>query len=262
MPFPGVILLCFYFLFQPEVPLKRHTLKILSYNIHHAEPPSRPQTIDLDAIAKVINDQQPDLVALQEVDVFTGRSGPYNQAEELGRKTGMSAYFFKAINHEGGEYGLAILSRLPVKETNRYPLPRMEGNGGEPRILATATIQLSAKEELLFACTHLDSRRDSTNRHLQVRAIAGLLSDTSIPIVIAGDFNATPESLVIRTLDEHFTRTCNPCEFTVPVDEPKKAIDFIAFAPKEAFKVKTHAVVPERYASDHLPVMAVLEVIF
>src|SRR5690606_32249863 len=120
--------------------IKKRTLKVLTYNIHHAAPPSRSQAIDLDAIAAVINEQNPDLVALQEVDAHTGRSGPFNQAEELGRKSGMTAHFFKSINYDGGEYGLAILSRLPVVDVNLYPLPRMEGNGGEPRILATAVI--------------------------------------------------------------------------------------------------------------------------
>src|SRR5690606_7643924 len=94
--------------------LRKYTVRVMSYNIHHAAPPSKPGVIDLDAIAAVIHAQQPDLVALQEVDVFTGRSGPFNQAEELGKRTGMSAHFFKAIDHDGGEYGLAILSKLEV----------------------------------------------------------------------------------------------------------------------------------------------------
>ncbi len=264
-PFPAIALLCFALWMLPDrsdVAAKKRSLKVLTYNIHHAEPPSRPKTIDLDAIAKVIIAQQPDLVALQEVDSHTGRSGPFNQAEELGRRTGMTAHFFKSINYDGGEYGIAILSRLPVGEVNRYPLPRMEGNGGEPRILATATVQLSPKEHILFACTHLDARSDSINRLLQIRAIAGLLKDVSMPTILAGDFNAAPGSEVIRSLDDHFTRSCDPCDFTIPVDHPKRTIDFITYAPAKAFKVKVHSVIPERYASDHFPVSAVFEINF
>src|SRR5690606_21248542 len=106
-----------------------------------------------------------------------------------------------------------------------------------------AMVQLSNKEQLLFACTHLCSQRDSTNRMLQIKAIGGLLRNSTTPIVIAGDFNATPDSHVIRTLDTHFTRTCAPCEFTFPADQPKHAIDFIAFAPLEKFSVKDHQAV-------------------
>lgn len=234
-------------------------LRILCYNIHHASPPSKPDSIDLTAIAKVINDAKPDLVALQEVDVFTRRSGPYNQAEELAKKTGLKSYFFKAIDHDGGEYGVAILSRYPVTETLRYALPTKEGSGGEPRVLGTAVISLPGDHKIIFASTHLDAQRDSVNRLLQINAIKSQLKNAVYPVIIAGDFNAAPGSEVIRVLDSHFKRTCNPCDFTIPVDVPRKAIDFIALSPAEAFRIKEHQVIPERYASDHLPVFAVLE---
>lgn len=259
----AVLLLCCGFLRwsgQVDHPKKKHPLRVLCYNIHHASPPSRPGLIDLDAIARVINAQQPDLVALQEVDVRTRRSGQNSdQAEELGKRTGLAPYFFKAIDHDGGEYGVAILSRYPVTGTNRYPLPSKEGTGGEHRVLGTITVQLSNKQQIVFACTHLDAQRDSVNRRLQMNAILALLRDSVHPIILAGDFNAGPSSEVIRTLDDKFTRTCNPCDFTIPVADPKKAIDFIAYTPAKMFVVKKHGVIPERYASDHLPVFAILE---
>lgn len=242
--------------------LRKYTVRVMSYNIHHAAPPSKPGVIDLDAIAAVIHAQQPDLVALQEVDVFTGRSGPFNQAEELGKRTGMSAHFFKAIDHDGGEYGLAILSKLEVVETQRFPLPRMEGNGGEPRILATATIRLSPKEQFLFANTHLDAGRDPVHRMLQIRAIHSLLKDIDIPVIIAGDFNATPDSEVIRVLDSTFTRSCDPCEFTIPADNPNRVLDYVAYKPEKMIRVQQHTVIAEPYASDHLPVVTVLDIRF
>ena len=238
---------------------KRVVLRVMCYNIHHAAPPANPEKIDLDAIAKVINDQEPDLVALQEVDVNTKRSGPYNQAEELGKKTGLTPYFFKAIDFEGGEYAVAILSRYPVVETNRHPLPGQENNPGEPRVLGTAIIKVPGDQKILFACTHLEAGRDSINRQLQMAAIAHLLKDVSMPVIIAGDFNAVPGSEVINILDKHFDRTCNPCDPTIPVHNPTKAIDFIAFTSSAPFRVRQHAVIPERSASDHLPVFAIIE---
>lgn len=254
LPSPRLLLLalamlsCSAFIFLPkgEITSKKRTVKLLTYNIKHAAPPSKTNVVDLEAIARVIKDSDPDLVALQEVDAYTQRSGPYNQAEELGKRTGMSPYFFKAIDYDGGEYGVAILSRLPVLETNCYPLPRMEGFEGEPRVLGTALIQLSSKEKILFACTHLDARRDSINRLLQIKAITGLLKDAEVPILIAGDFNAAPGSEVINILDQHFKRTCDPCDSTIPVDEPRRAIDLIAFSPATAYKVKKHLIIPER----------------
>jgi len=91
-------------------------LRVLTYNIHHGNPPSRPDFIDINAIANVIKQQNPDIVSLQEIDVNTIRSGKtLDEANELGRLTGMKAYFAKGIDYGGGEYGVAVLSKLPME---------------------------------------------------------------------------------------------------------------------------------------------------
>ncbi len=75
---------------------KAKNIKVMTYNIHHCNPPSAGEKIDVAAIAKVINDESPDFVALQEVDVYTLRSGKgLNQAKELARLTGMNFFFQK-----------------------------------------------------------------------------------------------------------------------------------------------------------------------
>src|SRR5687767_5509044 len=143
-------------------------IRVLCYNIHHANPPSKPNLIDMAAIAHVIKQQEPHLVALQEVDVRTERSGKtLHQAEELGRLTGMTAYFAKAIDYGGGEYGVAILSKYPMEQMSINPLPTAEGTNGERRTLATAVITVPGGKKLLFAVTHLDAQRNDTNRLLQ-----------------------------------------------------------------------------------------------
>ncbi len=237
-------------------------LKVLCYNIHHANPPSRPNVIDMEAIASVIRKEQPHLVAVQEVDVFTERSGKsLHQAEELGRMTGMKAYFAKAIDYGGGEYGVAILSRLPMEDMKNTPLPTAAGTGGEPRTLATAVITLPGGKKILFASTHLDAQRQDTNRYLQVNKIVDIMQKETLPVVIAGDFNAVPASRIVHVLDAYFTRTCvADCGFTIPEKNPNRTIDYIAFKPSAPFRVVEHAVIKEEYASDHLPVKAVIEV--
>lgn len=236
-------------------------LKVLNYNIHHANPPSVPGKIDLEAIAKEINALNPDLVALQEVDIFTGRSGKdLHQANELGKLTGMTAYFFKAIDYDGGEYGLAILSRYPVSKTELIRLPTAEGTRGEPRILAVAEVSINGKT-LIFANTHLDAQRNDTNRLLQINAIAEYFkkTDEKKPVIIAGDFNATPESQVVTVLDSIFTRSCVGvnCGFTIPQVNPVKTIDYIAYRSAGRLELNEHKVISTAdYASDHLPVFA------
>lgn len=237
------------------------SLRVMAYNIHHCNPPSKPGLIDIDAIAKAIRDQNADLVALQEVDVNTGRSGKFNQAEEIAKKLGMSFFFAKAIDHDGGDYGVAILSKYPTIETKINRLPTQSGTKGEPRVLATVKVTLPDGRIIRFGSTHLDAQKEDTNRELQIEEINRISADEKLPFIIAGDFNAAPGSIVINALDRQFSRSCEPCDFTIPVINPKKTIDFIAFTPKSKFRSKSTYVVPERYASDHLPVLAVLELI-
>lgn len=236
------------------------SLRVMSYNIHHANPPSVPGKIDLDAIAKVIHDQKPDLVALQEVDVNTGRSGKINEASLLASKLGMKGFFFaKAIDHDGGDYGVAILSRYPLTENQIHRLPTQQDTKGEPRVLATVQVNLPGGKKLRFGSTHLDAQKNDTNRLLQVVEINKIAAQEKLPFIIAGDLNATPESAVIKLFDEQFTRTCSDCAFTIPVISPTKTIDFIGYSKKSNLEVVSHEVIPERYASDHLPIVSVFK---
>ena len=234
-------------------------LRVMSYNVHHCNPPSKPNLIDVDAIAKTINGQQPDLVALQEIDVSTIRSGSIDEAALLAEKTGMKVYFAKAIDHDGGSYGVAILSKYPISHMKTYRLPTQITTKGEPRVLATAIISLPNGKKLLFGNTHLDAQKASVNRMLQMVEINRITTLQTMPFILAGDLNARPGSPEINLLDTKFTRTCVDCAFTIPVVNPKSTIDHIALPQKSNFKIISHEVVPERYASDHLPVLAIIQ---
>lgn len=236
-----------------------NTLRVMAYNIHHCNPPSKPGLIDVDAISAAIKAQNPDLVALQEVDVNTARSGKANQAKKIAKKLGMKYFFAKAIDHEGGDYGVAILSKYPLSETKINRLPTEASTKGEPRILATAKIGLPGNQFIRFGSTHLDAQKGPVNREMQMKEINRLAGEETLPFIIAGDFNATPGSTVINLLDEEFERTCSDCDPSIPVINPTKTIDFIAYKPSAAFKAISTRVIPERYASDHLPVVAVVE---
>ncbi|MCC9168429.1 endonuclease/exonuclease/phosphatase family protein [Pontibacter harenae] len=234
-------------------------LKVMSYNIHHASPPTKSNTdIDLDAIANVIRNENPDLVALQEVDVNTRRSGPGNQAEALAERLGMKAYFGRAIDYDGGYYGVAILSKYPMSETTVIPLPEDADPIAEDRVLATAKITLPDGKTIRFGTTHIDVR-NKENRDQQVRKINEIASTETVPFIVAGDFNSVPESTAIAELDKVFTRTCTTdCEPTIPVINPDRTIDYIAFTKTSPFKIVSQKVIQESYPSDHLPVVAIL----
>lgn len=235
-------------------------LKVMSYNVHHCNPPSKEGLIDVDAIAIVIMHENPDLVALQEIDVNTTRSGNINQIREIAARAGYHSFHFsKAIDHEGGDYGVAILSRYPLSETQTHRLPTQEATKGEPRVLSLATVALPGGKKIKFGSTHLDAQRTSTNRLLQAAEINRITSAVNLPLIIAGDFNAVENSEVMQIIKSKFKLACNNCAPTIPQINPTKTIDFIAFQPTGTFEIVSHHVVQEPYASDHLPIVAVLK---
>ncbi len=235
-------------------------IKVMTYNVHHCNPPGSVNEINVAAIANVINAESPDLVALQEIDVETERSGKtLDQAKELGRLTNMYYYFGKAIHlQQGGEYGVAILSKYPFLEKKQQLLPMKEGVQGEKRTIAWVTVQLKNDKKIIFASTHFDTQN---HRLAQAEKVAELFNDAPYPVIIGGDFNDVPGSDAINRLDRNFVRTCRQsCLTTAPASFPVKAIDLIFYKSTNAFEVVKNYTVPEKNASDHLPLVAVLKV--
>jgi endonuclease/exonuclease/phosphatase family metal-dependent hydrolase len=241
-------------------PVQKEEIKVMSYNVHHCNPPAKEGVIDVNAIAAIINAAKPDVVGLQEIDVNTLRSGKdLDQAKELAAKTNMNFYFAKSIDYQGGAYGIAILSKYAITEAKVYPLGADPATNSEPRVLVTAKIVLPSGKAIRFANTHLDATSNPTNKEMQIKEINAIASKESLPFIITGDFNAIPGSEVIKAMDQVFTRTCFNCLFTIPADKPTKCIDFIGYTTKDKLMVKKHEVISAPEASDHLPVAAVLQ---
>jgi endonuclease/exonuclease/phosphatase family metal-dependent hydrolase len=104
--------------------LATEPLRIVSYNIRHGA--GLDGKVDLQRIAKVIAKEKPEVVTLQEVDQECTRSGSVDQAAELGRLLKMEHRFGKFMDFQGGEYGMAVLSRFPIEKTFPAVRPRVE----------------------------------------------------------------------------------------------------------------------------------------
>jgi endonuclease/exonuclease/phosphatase family metal-dependent hydrolase len=250
-----IILFSFYSNTSAQSP---DSLRIISYNIHHANPPAKPGLIDIQAFIDVFKKYQADVIALQEVDVDTKRSGNINEAKMIADGLGMYFFFGKAIDYDGGYYGVALLSRFPLKDTQYIQLPADTTSKGEQRILAVATITLQSGRSVTVACTHLDHRKDPKSRELQVAAISAFAKKNPGPFVIAGDLNAEPESGVIKMFGETFQKSCDACPLTFPAIFPDRTIDYVGFKKAKGIKVVSHQALPESYASDHLPTRVVI----
>lgn len=238
-------------------------LKVMSYNVHHCNPPAyeKEGIIDVNGIADVIRKEKPDLIALQEIDINTGRSGKIDQAKQIATLCNYKHYYFgKTLNYDGGQYGILIISRYPLKNAHTVALPTDSAIGGEPRAIALAQVMLPNAKALYFGSTHLDSERESSSRLMQVKKIREVSSNLDEPLIIAGDFNANPSSQVIQELDKDFTRTCTKCEPTIGEDGHTDTIDFIAFKRSQNISVLDHKVISSAKGSDHFPVIAVLSV--
>ena len=233
-------------------------LRILSYNIHHAE--GVDGKLDIPRIAQVILSVDPDLVALQEVDKNTIRTGKVNQDIELSRLTKMNSVFGSNITFQGGQYGNAILSKFPIIKNKNFLLPNVDS--GEQRGLLQSQIQISNKENVLFFSTHLDHRRSDTERLASAKAINQIISlDNKSPAILAGDFNDVPDSPTLKELGKVWLRTNKKILRTIPASKPSRQIDYIFVQPKERWKIIESQVLDEDIASDHRSIFSIIELI-
>jgi len=228
------------------------TLRVLSYNIHHGA--GNDEVLDLERIARLVRSLNPHLVALQEVDKRTERTGGVDQAAELGRLTGMSPVFGAFMDYQGGEYGMAVLSALPIVDARTHRLPE----GPEPRSALAVRVRLPGDGgELTFVGIHL--YRTAEERLAQARRLLEVLPAEG-PVILAGDFNSTPDSAVMALIRETFTIPDKGDDhFTFPSHEADREIDFLAWRPGERFAVVESRVIDEPLASDHRPVFLVIE---
>ncbi len=214
---------------------------------------------DLDYIARVIRDADPDLVALQEVDFLTRRARGYDLATELGWRLRMAPIFARAMHYDGGEYGEAILSKYSFVTARNVSLP-FTGDR-EPRAAVEVVTVLPSGDTIAFIGTHLDHLADDTDRILQVRKINEVFVRGRYPAILAGDLNAVPGSVPIRILEEEWGSSYDrdfPAP-TYPSGVPVKKIDYVMFHPAGRWEVFSTEVIQDSVASDHCAYLVVLE---
>lgn len=236
-----------------------NVVKVLSFNILHGA--TTKGDFDLDRIAQVIKDADPDLVAMQEVDFLTNRAKKYDLVTELGWRTKMAPLFARAMPYDGGEYGEGVLSKTSFLSSRNVPLPFTEGN--EPRSAAEITTVLRSGDTISFVGTHFDHLRDETDRISQAKKINEVYSDLRYPTILAGDLNATPESRTIAILEELWTPSydkSNPAP-TFPSENPNRKIDYVMFLPANRWRVVDTQVIPDTIASDHCAYLVTLELL-
>ncbi len=240
---------------QPDTP----RLRVLTYNIHHGEGIDRQ--LDLERLVRVIVSVAPDVVALQEVEQRTRRTGMVDQPAELARLTKMRVVFGGNIPFEGGEYGNAVLSRYPILRHQNHLLPCLD-DGEQRGVLEVEIAWPNAGVPLRLLATHLDHRANDRERVASARRINEILGDRDdAGTVLAGDLNDLPDSATLIELARRWTRSNVEVEPTIPVERPTRQIDYVLYAPADRWRVIETQVLLEAVASDHRAVLAVLEYI-
>lgn len=235
------------------------SIRVMSYNIHHAE--GLDKALDLGQIAEVIKAARPDLVALQEVDDQLKRSGSVDQVAELGRMTGLAPLSGWNLPMQGGKYGNAALSRFKVESWRNHHLPKLDA-AAEQRGVMEIMVRVGGRQ-VLFLATHFDHRKPEAERLASVKAIRELLDQRpGVPVILAGDLNAQPDSATIAALGEFLTDACPADQAatpTFPADKPDRRIDYVFYRPGTGLTPISYQVVPEAVASDHRPIAVEFE---
>jgi endonuclease/exonuclease/phosphatase family metal-dependent hydrolase len=231
-------------------------LRVATYNIRHGAGMST-DTVDLSRAAAVLEKLGADLVALQEIDNRCTRSGGIDQAADLAGRLGMHDAFGAFMDFQGGAYGLAVLSRFPVLEHHVHRLP----DGAEPRVALEVVVDVPGLGQTSFVSLHFDWTDDAI-RGRQSTALVEALATRDRPVVLAGDFNAGREAASMRPFaSEPWANLPKAgAAATFPADRPRVEIDHIVTRGMALPAGATCQVADETSASDHRPVVAVLEI--
>lgn len=240
--------------------LPPRSFRILSYNIQSGLPatnfsgyihsswqyilPTKKRGINLQAISELLTEF--DLVALQEVDAGSLRTGFINQVQYLAKNAGFP-YWYLQVNRNLGklaQHSNAVLTRYFPSQVINHKLPgRIPGRGA---------IELHYGEmnnPLVFIIVHLALGK--TTRRQQLDYIASLLHGKR-NIILMGDMNCQWQELAkSNLLKHHQLHSVNDIFNTYPSWRPKKIIDHILISPS----VKVLSLeVPNLALSDHLPI--------
>jgi len=227
-------------------------VRVVTYNLHHGtDRDNQPSFARIEAFLRGI---QPDLIGLQEVDRnWSSRSDFQDQATRLAEALGFHFKFYPTLTRDAESgYGLAVLSRFPITKS----LSGLYSLAKEPRGYLGVETSI-AGGPVSFVVTHLGL--DRAEREVQLNELSRAGRSLAGPLILAGDFNATPDDTSLSGLAGELRdalaaagRGSEGTLITAPGTAGKR-IDFIFVTPE--FRIE-HCAVPAVDYSDHRPIVA------
>src|SRR6185369_1030983 len=214
------------FIISASPAFAKKTLRVMTYNIHVGV--GMDKKLDLQRIADVINRERPDLVGLQEVDRGVKRTEGKDEIAELAAMTHMQYAFAPNLDFQGGKYGVAILSRFPIKNT----VHRMFENKRETERRGMLLVEVEVdRKPLTFVTTHLDYQFED-GRLFETEQLLKHLAEVKPPLIVVADLNDVPSGSAYQLLRTKFddawvVSRAKGDGFSYPADKPAKRIDHI-----------------------------------
>ena len=244
---------------SPEVvPHNQQRIRLLSFNIqvgistsayrHYVTRswkhilPHQERYRNLEKIGFLLSDY--DIVALQEADGGSLRSGNINQVQQLAQ-LGNFPYWYQQRNRDLGRFAQhsnGLLTRLQPQKLEDHPLPGPAGRGA---ILAQIGQGPSA---IAVVSMHLALGARARNR--QLGYIHDIVSDYQ-HVVLMGDMNTHAENLLINSPLSGLNLRAAQTDATFPSWNPQRCLDHILISPD--LEIANMSVLPIPI-SDHLPV--------
>jgi endonuclease/exonuclease/phosphatase family metal-dependent hydrolase len=173
------------------------TMKFVTLNLAHGRKDAWHQALlrrstiqaNLNEIARILRQEEPDVVALQEADAPSVWSGRFDHIAYLSEKAGIPYFAMgEHVQRMRLAYGTAIVSRHRLKEivSHRFsPSPPTLRKG-----MVMGTVHWPGHPHFLLdvVSVHLDFSRKSV-RQRQAHEIIERLADRQRPLVLMGDFN-------------------------------------------------------------------------
>jgi endonuclease/exonuclease/phosphatase family metal-dependent hydrolase len=231
-------------------------MRMLSYNIHKGIG-GRDRRYRLERIIQVIEEEDPDLICLQEVDRYVARTRHDDQPKRLADAFKATAHLYQLnVRLKGGGYGNLVLSRWPFQCHHQISLRRKRR---KPRGAQMAVIE-TPEGPIHLVHWHLGLAEHE--RHWQVRHLlehALFHESAHLPTMIVGDFNDWLNTLAKGPFSKHgFVQVTSPrWRFrSFPAYWPIASLDktFVR-GPLEIRHARIVHSKLARDASDHLPLV-------
>lgn len=225
-------------------------MRLMTYNVHSCIDMQGKNS--LIRIAELLQRERIAVAGLNEIEACSPRTRFVNQPKALAAARDMVYQFGPTIKLGPiGFFGNAILSRYNIYEHKNIRLPGSIGR--EPRYCLLARLRLP-DGYLTIMCTHLGLNRN--DRAEQIAVLTKIAIQSQDPLILMGDFNSKPDELtpLLQILTD--TGALFGAPNTYPADNPQHRIDYILISPQITC---TNLYVPPSDASDHLPVIADLQ---